>query len=115
MARPKKNTDELRVHQTNIRMTNSERIYAQQQALLAGLTIATWLRIAAFSKKALKVHINPLHREYYRQLIGIATNINQISHKINQGVHTKIHHELIQVRELLTKILNELINDNKTT
>ncbi|MBI9056963.1 MAG: plasmid mobilization relaxosome protein MobC [Labilibaculum sp.] len=107
MARPQKLQEDLRVHQVNIRLTESEKVMAEGQAEMAGLSIANWLRTAAFSKKALQIKVSPMHRSYYRQLIGMSTNINQISRKINQNHYPKIYQQLLDVKSLLVKI-NEI-------
>ena len=104
MARPKKDVYNLRIHQVNIRLTQAEQEFAIKQAELAGLSIANWLRNAAFSKKALKVKVSPLHKAYYKQLIGVSTNINQIARKVNQNQFPKVYSELLYLRKLLENI-----------
>ncbi len=113
MARPKKECDELRIHQFNIRLTNSEAEFAKKQSELAGLSVANWLRKAAFSKKALVAKVSPMHRAYYRQLVGMSTNLNQISHKLNSGQYTKIHSEILAATELLKKINQLFLNNDR--
>jgi len=104
MARPKKIENDLRKFQTNIRLTEEEKELAIKQAEMAGLSVANWLRVAAFSKRKLQVKVSPMHRAYYRQLVGVSTNINQISKKVNQSQYPKIYEELLQVRKLLVEI-----------
>ena len=104
MARPKKDIDQLRIHQTNIRLTKMEQEFAENQASLAGLSVANWIREAAFSKNALQVKVSPMHRAYYRQLVGVATNINQISRKINMSQYPKIYSELKSLKAILEEI-----------
>ncbi|MCW3787218.1 plasmid mobilization protein [Plebeiibacterium sediminum] len=104
MARPKKEIDELRIHQVNIRLTKIEYEFANRQAELAGLSVTNWLRRAAFSKRPLKLRVSPMHRAYYKQLIGISNNLNQIARKVNRGEYTKIHSEIVQANDLLKKI-----------
>jgi len=104
MARPKKNIDELRIHQTNIRLTKTEQEFAEKQAALSGLSVANWIREAAFSKNALQIKVSPMHRAYYRQLVGVATNINQISRKINMSQYPKIYSELESLKSILVEI-----------
>jgi hypothetical protein len=115
MARPKKNYEDLRIHQVNIRLTDAELEFSKKQSQLTGLAIAHWLRKSALSKKPLVMKVSPMHRAYYRQLVGLSNNINQISHKINQGQYTKIHDELKTANELLRQI-NQLFlrNDSET-
>lgn len=107
MARPRKLQEELRIHQVNIRLTDSEKIKAAKQAEMAGLSVANWLRTSAFSKKALQIKVSPVHRFYYRQLIGLGSNVNQLTRKINQNQYPKIYQELLDVKSLLVKI-NEI-------
>jgi len=104
MSRPMKNEDELRIHQVNIRLTEIENVYAKQQAQLTALSVANWMRNSAFSKRALVQKVSPMHREYYKQLVGLSNNINQISRKINQNQFPKIYEEIINVKTLLVEI-----------
>ncbi|HLW40202.1 MAG TPA: plasmid mobilization relaxosome protein MobC [Brumimicrobium sp.] len=115
MARPKKEIEELRIHQINIRLTDIEREYANKQAKLAGLTIANWLRRAAFSKRPLVLSkVTPMHRAYYKQLVGISNNINQIAKNLNQGKYTKILSSISETNALLRQIAQLLTDDRKT-
>lgn len=115
MARPKKNYEELRHHQVNIRLTDEEMEYSKKQSQLAGLALGHWLRKCAFSKKPLVMKVSPMHRAYYRQLVGLSNNINQISHKINQGQYTKIYDELKTANELLRQINQLFIRNDRET
>ncbi|WP_010664400.1 plasmid mobilization protein [Marinilabilia salmonicolor] len=115
MARPKKEIEELRIHQVNIRLTDIEREYAEKQAELSGLTVAKWLRRAAFSKRPLVLSkVTPMHRAYYKQLVGISTNINQIAKNLNQGKYTKIFSGITEANVLLRQIARLLTDDRKT-
>ena len=113
MARPKKDTEDLRLFQVNIRLTNIEVEFAKNQAKLLELSIPNWLRKSAFSKKALTVQVTPMHRAYYRQLVAIGNNVNQIAKRINSSQYTKIHDELKQIKESLYAI-NKHFNDRET-
>lgn len=112
MARPKKEFEDLRIHQVNIRLTNVEKEYSEKQAELSGLSVANWLRKAAFSKKALTLKVSPMHREYYRQLVGISRNINQIARKYNAGHFPNIEKELYETKTLLKNINKLFLNDS---
>ncbi|WP_421917858.1 plasmid mobilization protein [Marinifilum sp.] len=109
MARPRKLQEELRIHQLNIRLTDSEQSYALKQAEMAGLSPANWIRTSAFSKKALQIKVSPMHRAYYRQLVGLGSNVNQLTRKINQHQYPKIYQQLLEVKSLLVKI-NEVFH-----
>jgi hypothetical protein len=109
MARPRKDIEELRIHQVNIRLTDFEFLYAKEQSELSGRTVAQWMRDSAFSKKPLKMRINKMHRSYYIQLAQLGNNINQIAKKLNQGKYTRIHAEINQVKELLIEINKKIL------
>lgn len=108
MARPRKKLDELRVHQVSVRLTASENDYASAQAKLIGTSTASWLRLNALSKQELSITTTPMHREYYKQIVGLSTNTNQIAKKLNQQIQTEISGDILEnileVRELLSKI-----------
>ena len=115
MARPRKKIEELRIHQITVRLSEAEKEYAIQQAKLANLSVATWMRKAAFSKRPLVLpKTSPIHHDYYKQLTGIANNINQITKKLNQGRYTKIFSEIEKANTLLRQIAKLLINDRQT-
>lgn len=107
MARPKKDKLDLRTHQFNIRLTENEKSYVLKQAAMAGLSPANYIRTAAFTRKALQIKVSPMHRAFYRQLVGVSTNINNISKKIAQNQYPKIYQQLKEVKSLLVKI-NEI-------
>ena len=113
MARPKKDNVDLRIFQMNIRLTESEYWFAKEQSKLLNLSIPNWLRKSAFSKRALTVTVTPMHRAYYKQMVGLSNNLNQIAKKVNSNQYTKIHEEIIAVKTLLQN-LNSLFNDSKT-
>ncbi|WP_321515401.1 plasmid mobilization protein [Marinifilum fragile] len=104
MARPRKNRDDLRVHCCNVRLTKSEKQYAEREATKISCSVANWLRKSAFSKEEIQVSTMP--REYYKQLIGLSNNINQIAKSVNQKKYTKISADIEEVKELLLKIYN---------
>ncbi|HLW40531.1 MAG TPA: hypothetical protein VKX31_09075 [Brumimicrobium sp.] len=115
MARPRKEIEELRIHQVNIRLNDAEREYALQQAELAGISVANWLRRASFSKRPLVLsRVTPMHRAFYKQLVGMSININQISKKLNQGRYSKILSEIEKANNLLSQITQLLNNDRQT-
>ncbi|PXY01643.1 mobilization protein [Marinifilum breve] len=106
MARPRKIYEDLRLYQVSVRLTKKENEIAREQAELASQSVANWLRNSAFSKKQYEVTTTPMHKAYYRQLTGVANNINQITKKLNQNKYSKISAEIQEVRELLLKIYN---------
>jgi hypothetical protein len=115
VARPRKKIEELRINQITVRLSDAEKEYATQQAKLANLSVATWMRKAAFSKRPLMLpKTTPMHRAYYKQLVGMSNNINQITKKLNQGRYTKILYEIEKTNTLLSQITQLLINDRKT-
>lgn len=115
MARPRKEIEELRMHQVNIRLTDTEKGYAIRQAELSSQSLANWIRRAAFSKRPLTMpKTTPMHRAYYKQLVGLSTNINQISKRLNQGKYTRILSEIEAANALLRQITQLLTDDRKT-
>lgn len=115
MARPRKEIEDLRIHQVNIRLTDVEKVYSLSQAKLASLSVANWLRRAALSKRPLVLpKTTPMHRAYYKQLVRLSTNINQIAKRLNQGKYTKILSEIEVANALLRQITQLLTDDRKT-
>lgn len=114
MGRPRLNEEKLRIHQLNLSLTAAEFEYAKMQAEIYGQSVTAWCRKAAFSKRPLlQPKITPMHRAYYKQLVGLSNNTNQIAKRLNKGEYTKIHDELCSIRQLLVQI-NQLFHDSQT-
>lgn len=101
--------------QVNIRLTISENNKVNQYASASGISPANWIRKKVFSGKFPPVKLSPLDAALYNELKKIGVNLNQITHKINQGVFSRDY--LVRQLELLSilnRILNALINDRKS-
>ena len=109
MARPKKEIEKLRIYQFTIRLNQSEYKQARFNAGLINLSIGQWIRKSALSKNSLKQGMAKIDKETYKQLVKLGTNINQIAYKLNADKYTKIYSEIIEIKELLSKISNRLL------
>jgi len=113
MVRPRKNYEELRLFQNNIRLTDSEHQLAKELAGLAGLSVADWFRACAFSKKRPAPKAKLINKDLFIELSRIGNNINQLAHRANSG-KTVLSAELSSLNELrkaiteIQKILLEI-------
>ncbi|MBS1543471.1 MAG: plasmid mobilization relaxosome protein MobC [Bacteroidetes bacterium] len=115
MTRPRKNDIEKRIVQVNIRLTKDEADRADRYAIASGLSPANWIRQKVFSGKFPMMKISPLEGEIYRELKRIGVNLNQGTHRLNQGDVPKDY--LVLQNELLTllnKIIKLLIHDRQS-
>lgn len=113
MGRPLLSAEKLRVHQINISLTSAELEFLKAQAEIYQSSPTVCFRKMAFSKKPLRTpKLTPMHRAYYRQLVGLSNNANQIAKRLNKNEYSKIHEELIKIRQLLIQI-NHLFHDSK--
>lgn len=114
MARPRKNDIDKRTKQVNIRLTNDETARVNQFALASGLSPANWIRQKVFSGKFPMVKASPLEGDIYRELKRIGVNLNQGTHRLNQGDvpgdYLILQHELLS---LLNRIIRLLIHDRQ--
>jgi hypothetical protein len=114
MARPKLNDNDKRTEQVNIRLTNDENAKVNEYATASGLSPANWIRAKVFTGKFPTVKMSPLDASIYQELKRIGVNLNQATHKINQGDFPKDYSVLqLQLLALLNKILKALIHDGQ--
>jgi hypothetical protein len=114
MARPRRSDIEKRIVQVNIRLTNDENAKVNEYATASGLSPANWLRAKVFTGKFPSVKMSPLDASIYQELKKIGVNLNQATHKMNQGDFPK-EYPVIQLGllALLDKILKALIDDGQ--
>ncbi len=101
--------------QVNIRLTKGESDKANQYALACGLSPANLIRKKVFTGKFPAVKLSPIDASLYQELKKIGVNLNQATHKINQGDFPKDY--LIRQLELLAilnKILKVLTDDRQS-
>ncbi len=85
MARPKKNFDEIKLLQINLRVTLSEQVQLEEAAKTHGLSLVQYIRVRALKKQLPKFKMTVADQELVIELSHIGNNINQITKKINQG------------------------------
>ena len=115
MARPRKNDIEKRTIQMNIRLTKDEADKLNNYATACELNPANWIRQKVFTGKFPVMKVSPLEGEIYRELKRIGVNLNQGTHRLNQGDVPKDY--LVLQNELLTllnKIIKLLIHDRQS-
>jgi len=104
MVRPRKDIDQLRFHKITVAFSNVEKQYAIEQAQIIGNTLSEWVRKSALAKLSLPARVSKMQLEYYKQLVGVSNNLNQLTRKVNAGQYTKIHSDLQEMKSLLSKI-----------
>ena len=102
MARPKKTVK--REKQYSVRLTLAEAKRIEKNAGRYGLSVSSYLR-----KKGLNDKIKPLwtseEKEAYRQLVGIANNLNQLTRYTHQK--KLITGEILKALELVNKAIDK--------
>lgn len=112
MSRPTINDNDKRIVQVNIRLTTSENDKVTEWATSSGLSAANWIRHKIFTGKNPPAKLSPLDVSIYQELKRIGVNLNQATHKINQG---EFPHDLrsvhLELSALLKTILQALLHD----
>ena len=115
MARPRKDDIEKRTCQVNIRLTKDEKEKVNTYATASGLSPANWIRQKVLTGKFPIIKMSPLDGDIYRELKRIGVNLNQGTHRLNQGDVPRDYGTLqIELLELLKKILQLLICDGQS-
>jgi hypothetical protein len=100
--------------QVNIRLTTKENNSVNEYAAASGLSPANWIRQKVFTGKTPPLRMSPLDTSIYQELKRIGVNLNQATHKLNQGDFPKDIRELqLQLVALLNKILKAIVNDGQ--
>jgi len=112
MARPKKELENLRLHQVNIRLNYSEFQYATERASQCGLTVANWIRATSFNSKAPAVKKPLVYKELYSQLSHLGGNVNRLTKLANQGVvmQNDLEYYFLETYNLLKTIQILILN-----
>jgi hypothetical protein len=114
MSRPKVNEHDKRVVQINIRLTTDENNKVNEYATASGLSPANWIRYKVFTGKIPPVRLSPLDASIYQELKKIGVNLNQATHKLNQGDFPKeLSMVQLELLLLLNKILKALLHDRQ--
>jgi hypothetical protein len=114
MARPRINDSDKRVVQVNIRLTKEEIKKVNQYASTSGMSPANWIRYKVFVGKFPPVKLSPIDTALYQELKRIGVNLNQVTHKINQGDFPKEYlMRQLELTALLNRILKTLIDDRQ--
>ncbi|NOT74946.1 MAG: plasmid mobilization relaxosome protein MobC [Cyclobacteriaceae bacterium] len=114
MARPPVNSSEKRIHQVNIRLTDDENEKASQYSTASGLSPANWIRQKVFTGKFPAVKLSPIDAALYMELKKIGVNLNQVTHRINQGDFPKEYlSHLLALTSLIDKILKLMTDDRQ--
>lgn len=115
MGRPRVNNQNKRVVQVNIRLTEDEYKKVSQYAEASHLSPANWIRHKVFIGKFPPMKTSPIDAKVFYELNKMGVNLNQITHKINQGEIPKEYLPFtLQVRARLTDLLKQLSNDGKS-
>ena len=114
MSRPKVNEQDKRVGQVNIRLTTEENAKVNEYATSSGLSPAKWIRAKVFTGKLPSARLSPLETAVYQELRKIGVNLNQATHKLNQGDFPKDFRVLqFQLSALLNKVLKAIVDDGQ--
>lgn len=115
MARPRINDSDKRIIQVNIRLTEAENAKAIAYAEASGISPANWIRITVFSGKFPPIKLSTADADLYRELKKIGVNLNQVTHRINQGDFPKEYLERqAELIGILNRILTVLTDDGKS-
>ncbi|WP_320018911.1 plasmid mobilization protein [Labilibaculum manganireducens] len=109
MARPRVAESKKLLFQTNIRLSKSEREFAEEEAAKIPCSVANWIRRSAFSKGRISVRYSGLDRNTYRNLSAIGSNLNQLTKRINNSHYPKIFNELLELKKLLVEIHKQIL------
>jgi len=114
MSRPKISEQDKRIVQVNIRLTTEENVKVNEYAKSSGLSPANWIREKVFTGKVPSVKLSPLDTSIYQELKKIGVNLNQATHKLNQGDFPKeLKMIQLELMMLLNRMLKAILHDGQ--
>ncbi|MBA4146089.1 MAG: hypothetical protein C0523_10015 [Cytophaga sp.] len=114
MSRPKISEQDKRIVQVNIRLTRGENETVNEYATASGLSPANWIREKLFTGKAPSAKLSALDASVYQELRKIGVNLNQATHKLNQGDFPKELRTIqFELMILLNHILKAIVHDRQ--
>ncbi len=108
MARPKKQIQDLKMLQINIRVTLEEQLFLEENAKSFGLEVTQYIRIRSLKKQLPKNAISSINRDLFIAISRIGNNINQLTKKANQN------HPDVKGLEVELTLLKNKLNEIKT-
>jgi hypothetical protein len=103
MPRPKK--ENKKGCKMTVRFTDQDRAIIKQKAMLCGLSEAEYIRRSG-TNKVIKPRLTENEVVFYRHLVGISNNLNQIARHFNQG--EKPLTELLEIVEAINNGIRKL-------
>jgi len=92
---------------TGVRFTKAEYLIVKQKANKSGLKLTEYIRAMAIEGKVI-ARLNEEEKDFFRQLVGMANNLNQLTKKAHQeGMLTAILH-FEKYRKQMDQLLNQL-------
>lgn len=113
MGRPKKELNDLKLIQVNVRMSAEEYLKVSSNAETLGVSVADYVRKLGSGKPLPKKKVNPMDRELFVHLSRIGNNINQLTKIYNSGIRDpfNVKEQLLEINGLLT-FLKSTISEN---
>ena len=114
MARPKKNLEELRAIQINIRYTVKEYLIVSDNANTSGISITDYIRRKTTGSVLPRKKVAPEDRKLFITLGRLGNNINQLTRKVHSNKHypKQLKEELKSVKNLLESLMLKLVQND---
>lgn len=106
MTRPRKQIQDLKMLQINIRVTLEEQLQIEEYSKSYGMSVTQYIRIRSLKRQLPKNSMPSINRELFIELSRIGNNLNQLTKKANQN-HPDVKGLYVELLELKTK-LNEI-------
>lgn len=107
-----------RTKSLGVKFSSDEVARLREQASASGVTVSSLIHgLATEGKVFPRPHIDPIAIEQWRALAPVASNLHQLTRKINQGQLPEpldVSDELLALRCVLEEIRNELIGEPRS-
>jgi hypothetical protein len=108
MTRPRKQIQDLKMLQINIRVTLEEQLQIEEYSKSYGMSVTHYVRIRSLKKQLPKYSMPSINRNLFIQLSRIGSNLNQLTKKVNQN------HPVVKGLDVELNLLQRMLNEIKT-
>ena len=111
MTRPKKQIQDLKMFQINIRVTLKEQLQIEEFSKSYGLSVTQFIRIRSLKKQLPKQTMPGINRALFIELSRIGNNLNQSTKRLHQGNPDakSLQIELLELKAILEEVKSVLL------
>lgn len=114
MGRPKKDINEVKSIQVNVRFCKADYLSISENARILGLLVTDFIRSKSIGKALPRKKVSPHDRMLFVELGRIGNNLNQLTRKAHLGIHIpkELREEIKKLKEVVELLRSNIVKDD---